>query len=104
MISTGGVLAYAILLHMAILMWCLPRRLGGVGLLAGQFFSFGAWAAVLSISIVVGEVDYKGCSSLVGIAFDAFLFNLVLLPAGVTAAALRSLESKLHYDKAIETG
>jgi hypothetical protein len=77
---------------MAVLMWCLPRRLGVVGLFGAQFLSLVAWTLVLYVSISTGEVYYDGLSTFAGIVFDTILFNCVLLPASVAAAWLRHRE------------
>lgn len=95
MIAAGGFAATALLLHFAIASWIVTRRFGVAGMLAAQFCAIPTWTCVSLLANWTGEMEYDGASTWVSIFFDAFNYNLMLLPASMTAV-LFNIAARRH--------
>jgi hypothetical protein len=82
----GQIINVSILALLVAMNWIVPRKLGGLGLVAVHLAAIPAWFAMAYVSLATGIwEEYDGFLVIVGLVLQAFIFNCLMLPVSITA-------------------
>lgn len=73
------------LVAFAVLTWVASRWLGVIGLIGTHCVIWLGYYALAAVAIEVGQYEYDGILSIIGLTIQAFVLNCLLLPIGLLA-------------------
>ena len=79
----------ALLIVFVIASWIVPRRLGVAGMVLVQLALVITYFVLTAVAMNLGRYEYDGLLSIIGLAFQAFLLNSLLLPIALVALLRR---------------
>jgi hypothetical protein len=79
----------ALLVVFIIASWFVPRHWGVAGMVLVQFALLITYFVLACIAMKLGRYEYDGLLSVIGLAFQAFLLNSLLLPIALVALLRR---------------
>jgi hypothetical protein len=81
----GQITVVLIVVSLVAMNWIVPRKLGGLGLIAVHLVAIPAWFAMAAVALATGWEGYEGGLAMYGLVLQALIFNCLILPVSVTS-------------------